>query len=343
MSEAAILDRTGALRDWFDTHLPTTTAPLRLDKFPGGQSNPTYRVSTGETTYVLRRKPSGTVLPSAHAVEREFRLLSALHPVGFPVPEPLALCEDPSVIGAPFYVMTLVEGTIHWNGALPDRPAEERRCIYEGLIDTLARLHTLEPAAVDLEDFGRPGDFFARQLDRWTRQHHASRMKPVPELDKLVDWLPRHRPPQRRSTIVHGDYRIDNAVFAGPGPRVAALLDWELATIGDPLADIAYLALGWILPAEGRSGLAGLDPLPAGIPTLDDVIARYCAATGRDGIPELPWLLAFSLFRLAVILQGVGKRAAQGNASGGSAAQEAARVGSLARAAWEHARAAGAS
>ena len=327
-----------ALQDWFAANVPGADGPVTLDKFPGGQSNPTFRASSGTGRYVLRRKPFGELLPSAHAIEREYRLLSALHPTGYPVPRPLAICDDATVVGAPFYVMDLVDGSVHWDGSLPGMSAGRRSAVYDALVDSLAALHRIEPAAIGLGDFGRSGDFFARQLDRWTRQYRAVQGELIEDMERLIDWLPRHRPEQGRAAIVHGDYRIDNVVFAPGVGAVAAVLDWELATIGDPLFDLAYLALAWILPAEGRSGLVGVDLADLGIPTLDDVVARYCAATGRDGVPDLPWMLAFGLFRLAVILQGVGSRAAAGNASSDAAVREARRVVPFARTAWEQAR-----
>ncbi len=330
-----------SLQNWFETNVPGAKGPIVLDKFTGGQSNPTFRASSGTRQYVLRRKPFGTLLASAHAIEREYRLLSALHPVAYPVPRPLALCEDAAVIGAPFYVMELMDGTVYWDGSLPHMSKEERSAIYGALVDALAALHRIEPTAVGLADFGGSGDFFARQLNRWTRQYRTTQSEHIEEMEQLIDWLPRHKPRQGRASIVHGDYRIDNVVFAPDSAQVAAVLDWELATIGDPLFDLAYLALAWVLPAEGRSGLVGVELSVLGIPLLDDMLARYCAATGRDGVPDLPWLLAFSLFRLAVILQGVGARAAAGNASSDGAVREARRVVPFARAAWDQACRAG--
>lgn len=335
-AEAAILARD-PLRRWFEANVPGANGAVALEKFAGGQSNPTYRASTGSGRWVLRRKPLGELLPSAHAIEREYRLLAALHPAGYPVPRPLARCDDPTILGAPFYVMEMVDGVVHWDGSLPGMAPSGRAAIYGALVDALAALHRIAPQAVGLADFGKGGDFFARQLDRWTRQYRSTQTDQIDEIESLIDWLPRHAPRQDRVAVVHGDYRIDNVVFAQGDGRVAAVLDWELATVGDPLFDLAYLALAWVLPAEGRSGLVGLDLETLGIPTLEDVIARYCAATGRDGVPDLPWLLAFGLFRLTVILQGVGSRAAAGTASSDEAAREARRVVPFARAAWKQA------
>ncbi len=311
-------------------------------KISGGQSNPTYRLLTAAGTFVLRRKPFGPLLPSAHAVEREYRLLAALHPTGFPVPKPLVLCADTSVIGSAFYVMEMVEGRSFWNGALPSIPPADRAQIYNALIDTLARLHAIDHQAAGLHDFGRVGNYFARQVQRWTTQYRAAQTDDVEAVERLIQWLPRTVPEQTRTSILHGDYRIDNLVYASDSARVAAVLDWELATIGDPLADFAYLAMNWVMPADERSGLAGIDCKAAGLPTLDDAVARYCAATHRNGLPDLHWYFAYNLFRLVGIVQGVKKRMQDGNASSSEAATIAARVTPLACAAWEQARQAGA-
>ena len=332
----------GKLADWLATVLPYGGSPLLIDKFAGGQSNPTYKVTQGRRVMVLRRKPFGTLLPSAHAIEREYRLIAALHSTGFPVPRAIALCEDASVIGAPFYLMTMVEGRNLWEGALPDTPRNERRAHYEAMIDTLAALHTLNPQALGLGDFGRPGNYFARQIERWTSQYRSAQTEDIAEAEHLIEWLPATLPAQDRTSIIHGDYRIDNLIFASGAPEVAAVLDWELATIGDPLADFAYLAMNWIMPADGRSGLAGIDLAAAGLPTLDGAIARYCAATGREGLPDLHWYFAYNLFRLTAIVQGIKKRLIEGNASNAQAEVTVARLVPLAQAAWVQARLAGA-
>ncbi len=330
------------LGQWLAGVLPAAPADIRLEKFPGGQSNPTYRMSIDGRDYVLRRRPFGPLLPSAHAVEREYRLISALHPTGFPVPAPLALCQDEDVIGSAFYVMELVEGRTFWNGALPDLSPPERRAAYEAMVDTLARLHSVDPVAVGLEDFGRPGNYFERQVARWTKQYRAAQTDDLPEVERLIDFLPRTAPEQTRTAIIHGDYRIDNLIYAPDSMTVRAVLDWELATLGDPLADFAYMAMNWILPADGRAGLNGLDLEAAGIPSLDDMARRYCAATGRDALPDLHWHFAFNLFRLIGIIQGVKKRMLSGNASSAKAADAVAMLPALTTAAWREARLAGA-
>jgi aminoglycoside phosphotransferase (APT) family kinase protein len=312
-----------------------------VEKFPGGQSNPTYRIGTSQGNFVLRRKPFGTLLPSAHAVDREYRLISALHPTGFPVPRPVALCEDESVIGATFYLMALVEGRTFWDGTLPDVPKADRRAYYEAMVDTLAALHAIDHEAVGLGDFGPPGNYFERQVRRWTKQYRASQTDDIPEVESLIEWLPRTLPAQTRTAIIHGDYRIDNLIYAPDAPTVAAVLDWELTTIGDPLADFTYLAMNWAMPRDGRSGLAGVDLDAEGLPALDDMIARYCAASGRDGVSDLHWYFAYNLFRLVGIVQGIKKRMADGNASSQQAADTVAKLVPLAHAAWAEARKAG--
>ncbi len=332
-----------ALRAWLDETLPGPAgAPLQIEKFAGGQSNPTYRLDRGGERLVLRRKPFGTLLPSAHAVDREYRLIAALHPAGFPVARPLALCTDERVIGAMFYVMAFVDGRVFWDGTLPDVSPDERGALYRAAIEALAALHAIEPGSVGLGDFGRPGNYFSRQIERWTRQYRAAQTDTIDCVERLIAWLPASVPAQTRTSIIHGDYRLDNLIFDPTRPRLLAVLDWELATIGDPLADFTYFAMNWVMPADGRSGLAGADPGARGIPTLDEAVALYCARTGRAALPDLPWYFAFNLFRLVGILQGVRKRFEDGNASSAEAGAMAARVPALAEAAWRQAILAGA-
>jgi aminoglycoside phosphotransferase (APT) family kinase protein len=330
------------LLDWLETHVAGFSGPITVEKFAGGQSNPTYRISAASGAYVLRRQPFGALLPSAHAVNREYRLLRALWPTGFPSPRPFALCDDPRVIGSMFYVMELVGGRIFWNGALPDQSVAERRDVYQSMITTLANLHTIDPNAIGLQDFGRPGNFFTRQVERWTKQYRASQTEQIDAMERLISWLPRTAPAQTASSIIHGDYRIDNLIYAPDKPSVVAVIDWELATIGDPLADFAYVAMNWVMPADGRSGLLGTDLDGTGIPSMDDVVALYSQATGRADIPNLHWYFAYNLFRLAGIVQGVKKRMLDGNASSAAAGETAARLIPLAEAAWEQACLAGA-
>jgi aminoglycoside phosphotransferase (APT) family kinase protein len=339
LPEALDLERLAA---WMHAHVAECEGPVTLTRFAGGQSNPTYRIDTPSGRWVLRRKPFGPVLPSAHAVEREYRVISALHPLGFPVARPEGLCEDAGVIGAPFYVMEMVEGRTIWDGAMPDADPAARRAHYEAMIDTLAALHAIDYAAVGLADHGRPGNYFARQVARWTTQYRASETEPMPAVERLIEWLPRTLPPQTRTAIVHGDYRIDNLIFAPDAPRIAAVLDWELSTLGDPLADFSYLLMNWVTEPEGRSGVKGLTGPATGIPTLEEMVARYCRATGRDGVPQLDWYFAYNLFRLTGIVQGIKRRIINGTAASAHAAEVAGRVHQLADAAWGFAERAGA-
>ncbi len=331
-----------ALGRWMAGTVPGYAGPLSYVRFNGGQSNPTYRLDTPAASWVLRRKPFGPILPSAHAVEREYRVIAALHPTGFPVPRPLGLCEDDGVIGAPFYVMEMVAGRTIWDGAMPGMTPPDRRAHYDAMVDTLAALHQTDPVAAGLGDYGRPGNYFERQVTRWTKQYRASETGRMESVERLIDWLPRTLPPQTRTAIVHGDYRVDNLIYAPGEPRVIAVLDWELSTLGDPLADFSYLLMNWVTEPEGRSGVKGLTGPATGIPTIEEMVERYCAATGRDGVPQLDWYFAYNLFRLTGIVQGIKKRVIDGNAASAKAADTAARVGSLADAAWHFAERAGA-
>ena len=326
-----------ALGDWLAANVEGFNAPFELTKFPSGQSNPTYRLTAASGEYVLRRKPFGKLLPSAHAVDREYRLLSALHPLDFPVPRPLAMCSDAEVIGAIFYVMEMAKGRPYANGALPEFDAATRRRMYEQLIDTLADLHAIDTEAAELGDFGKPGNYFERQVMRWTRQYRDSETDRIPDMERLISYLPETLPEQSRTSIVHGDYRIDNVVFDGDG-TLTAVLDWELATLGDPVADFSYLAMQWVMPADGGAGLGGLDLDALGIPSLEAIVERY---SERSGVPvegRLDWYFAYNLFRLAAIVQGIKKRLIDGTASHANAAEIAAKVPTLAAAAWSFAR-----
>ena len=332
-----------ALERWMKARMPGFEGPIALSKFKGGQSNPTYRLDTPGRAYVLRRQPFGKLLPSAHAVDREYRLIAGLHPTGFPVPKPhFGLCADDSVIGSMFYIMELVEGRSLWDGALPGMTPPDRRAHYDAMVDTLAALHNTDYGAAGLGEYGRPGNYFERQVARWTTQYRASETEHMPAMEALIEWLPATLPEQTRTSIVHGDYRIDNLIFAKDAPKVIAVLDWELSTLGDPLADIAYFLMNWVTEPEGRSGVMGLDGPDSGIPTVEEVVARYCAATGRDALPNLNWYFSYSLFRLAGIVQGIKKRIVDGTASSAQAAKTAERVGPLAIAAWDFAKKAGA-
>lgn len=332
-----------ALAAWFAAHVEGYAGPLEVRQFKGGQSNPTYQLVTPARRYVLRRKPPGKLLPSAHAVDREFKVISGLHQAGFPVARPYALCMDESVIGTIFYVMDNIEGRILWDGTLPDYAPAERRAIYEAQIDTLARLHTVDYAAVGLSDYGKPGNYFARQIDRWTKQYKASETTTIEAMDRLMAWLPATVPADDQTAIVHGDYRLDNMILHATEPKVVAVLDWELSTLGNPLADFSYFLMNWVMPSDQRGGLAEIDDLAAyGIPTIDEAVARYCAETGRDGLPQLDWYFSYNLFRLAGICQGIVGRVRDGTAASAHAQLMEARVPQLAKGAWEFAQRAGA-
>ena len=330
------------LGEWLAANVAGFAGPFAIEKFAGGQSNPTYRIDAASGSYVLRRKPFGPILPSAHAVEREHQLIAALHPTGFPVARPYGLCEDAEVIGAPFYIMEMVEGRTFWDGALPDMRATERTAVYEAIVDTLAALHSVDYVAAGLGEYGKPGNYFERQVARWSKQYRMSQTDDLPEVEKLIEWLPRTVPAQTRTSIVHGDFRIDNMIFAPAEPRVLAVLDWELSTLGDPLADFSYFLMSWVTEPEGRSGVKGLTGPGTGIPTIEAVVERYCAATGRDGVPDLNWYFAYNLFRLTGIVQGIRKRIIDGNASSDQAAKTVERLPGLAASAWHFAREAGA-
>jgi aminoglycoside phosphotransferase (APT) family kinase protein len=307
---------------WASAHVANFKGPVVATKFATGQSNPTYLIETPAKRYVLRRKPPGKLLKSAHAVDREFRVLSALQGVGFPAPRPLALCEDESVIGSAFYLMAHVEGRIFWDPALPELPRDERHAIFDAMSAGLANLHRIDVAAVGLSDYGRPGNYFARQLQRWSEQYRASETGTIADMDQLMVWLADHVPADDgRVSLVHGDWRIDNMIFDKSRPSLVAVLDWELSTLGHPFADIAYQCMQWRLPiveaprAGISRGLAGIDRKAIGLPTEAEYVAGYCRRAGIAGVPDWAFLLAFSFFRYAAIAQGVYKRALDGNAS----------------------------
>lgn len=330
-----------ALDRWMAAHVADYAGPLSVRQFKGGQSNPTYELTTPGRTYVLRRKPPGDLLPSAHAVDREFRVISALSEQGFPVARPHALCEDDGVIGSMFYVMDKVEGRIFWDLKLPGLTPEERRAIYEAQTDTLARLHAIAPDAAGLGDYGRPGNYFARQVGRWSKQYAASETETIPAMDRLMAFLPDSLPPEGAARIVHGDWRLDNMILHPDRPQVLAVLDWELSTLGDPMADLSYYLIGWVIPAGQRNGVGGADLKALGIPTLDETVERYAAATGMRPA-NLDWLLAYNLFRLAAICQGIAGRVRDGTAASPQARATAAQVKPLSGAAWAFAQKAGA-
>jgi aminoglycoside phosphotransferase (APT) family kinase protein len=330
------------LTAWMEANVEGFSGPMSVTKFKGGQSNPTYRIESPSGRYVLRRKPFGPLLPSAHAVDREFKVQAGLYKTGFPVARQYGLCTDDSVVGSWFYIMGMVEGRTIWNGAMPSAEPAERRATYEAMIDTLARLHNTDVAAAGLEDFGKPGNYFGRQVERWTKQYKLAETETMPEMERLIAWLPATLPEQTRTSVVHGDYRIDNMIYAQDRPEVLAVLDWELSTLGDPLADFTYVCMAWVTENGGRSGVADLDRRALGIPELDEVVTRYCAATNRDGVPDMNWYFAYNFFRLAGIMQGIKKRVIDGTASSSHAKAMSERVNPLAERAWAFAEKAGA-
>ena len=311
------------LAAYLEQHVAGFRGPLTSNKFKSGQSNPTYSIAAASGTYVLRRKPPGQLLASAHAVDREFRVLSALHGTVVPVAEPLHLCRDETVIGSMFYLMQYVEGRIFWDPSLPDMSAEQRAAHYDALISSLAAVHGIDIEAVGLADYGKPGNYFPRQISRWGEQYRASETQSIPAMDALIEQLPARCPADDGVVaLAHGDYRVDNLIFHPDQPRVIAIVDWELSTLGHPLADLGYFCMALRLPRNpALPGLAGLDRAALGIPDEEAILRRYTELTGRPMPADWPFVLAFSFFRLAAIAQGVAKRAQQGNASSDKAAQ----------------------
>lgn len=345
VSEALRFDEM-RLADYLAQHIEDFGRPLTVRQFRGGQSNPTYQLITPNRKYVLRRKPPGKLLPSAHAVDREYRVIAALYPTGFPVAKPYVLCEDDSIIGTAFYVMECVEGRIYWGPLLPGMSAEERFAIYDAMNATIAQLHMLDYEKLGLADFGKPGNYIGRQIARWTKQYLASKTEPISEMDRLIDWLPKHLPEEGRSTVVHGDFRLDNMILHAERPEILAVLDWELSTIGDPMADFTYHLMQWQMPPDistsGASSLLNVDLASLGIPEMGAYVEMYCRRTGRTGVPNLDYYAAYNFFRLAGILQGIVGRVRDGTAANENAAQSAAAVRPLAERGWYFAQRAGA-
>ncbi|MEZ5646298.1 MAG: phosphotransferase [Burkholderiaceae bacterium] len=329
-----------ALQRYLQAQVPDLGADLAVTPFAGGQSNPTYLVSDGRHRLVLRKKPPGELLPSAHAVDREFRVISALQGTGVPVARPVCLCEDPSVIGTVFYVMDFVEGRIFWDPALPELSGPQRRALYDDMNRVVAALHAVRPEAVGLQDYGRQGQFLARQVARWSRQYQASETEPIEAMHRLIDWLPGHIPDSEAHGIVHGDLRLDNMIFHPDEPRVIAVLDWELSTLGDPLADLAYHMLPWHLTAQAFRGMAGRDLQSLDIPSERDYLDLWLQRTGHPPVSTETWTvyLVYNLFRLAAILQGIARRALDGTAAASNAAQTGAKATLIADIAWQMAR-----
>ena len=332
----------GALASWMSDHVDGFRGPLTVRQFKGGQSNPTYRLESPGGSYVLRRKPPGKLFPGAHAVDREYRVISALGAAGFPVPRVYGLCEDENAIGTPFYVMDMVEGRIVWEADFPGLSRDHRAAHFDAMNATIARLHSFDPQAIGLADYGRASGFVERQVARWSKQYQSDvEAGRLAQMDAVVDWLEQHLPPDSGDArVVHGDFRCDNMIFAPDEARVAAVLDWELSTLGDPAADFVYHMLMYRMPAGLFTGLGGLDLAALGIPSEEQYVAAYCRRTGRDHLPNVDYLVVFVMFRLAAILHGIKGRLARGNASSAHAAQMVGQLEPLAELALDQARAA---
>ncbi|MFN3659488.1 MAG: phosphotransferase family protein [Pseudolabrys sp.] len=343
---AALRLNEARLADYLAAHIDGFAGPLTVKQFKGGQSNPTYLLETPARRYVLRRKPPGKLLPSAHAVDREFRVIRALSAQGFPVAAPLCYCADETVAGTAFYVMSFVDGRVFWEPQMPGSDAAERAAIYDSMNETIARLHSFEPADIGLADFGKGEHYVARQVDRWSKQYRASETEKIEAMERLIEWLPQHIPPTGPARLVHGDYRLDNLIIAKDEPKVIAVLDWELSTLGDPLADFTYHLMAWHMPhsesAAGTASLVGHDLGALGIPSMADYVDDYVAHTGLDPRPHLNVYLAYNFFRIAAILQGIIGRVRDGTATSDHAPAKAEMIRPLAEKAWEFAKQEGA-
>jgi aminoglycoside phosphotransferase (APT) family kinase protein len=330
---------SAALERYLGAHIEGLRGPLQVEQFAGGQSNPTYLLTASRgSRFVLRRKPPGKLLPSAHAVDREFVVTRALHSTGFPVARPRLLCDDDSVIGTPFFVTDYVEGRVFFEQSLPELPKEMRAPVWHEMCEIIAALHNTDHRAIGLETFGKPGNYCERQIARWTKQYRASETERIAAMDNLINWLPRNMPPQTSNSVVHGDFRLDNMIFHPTEPKILAVLDWELSTLGDPLADFAYHCLSWHVPPGHFRGIAGLDIAALGLPTEQEHVARYCRLTGRGGIDPAHWdfYIAYNLFRIAAILQGIMKRAVEGTAASAQALDAGRRAKPMAGIGWEY-------
>jgi aminoglycoside phosphotransferase (APT) family kinase protein len=327
---------TRRLQSYLQAHIPDFKGPLAVRQFKGGQSNPTYLLETPRGKYVMRRKPPGRLLPSAHAVDREYRVISALHAAGFPVPSPLLMCDDEETVGTVFFVMSYVEGRVFWNLDLPDLEKHERSAIYDHVNCTIAELHSFDWRTLGLADFGRPGNYFSRQIARWSGQYRASETVTIDAMNRLIEWLPENIPKDESSSLVHGDYRLDNIILHPTEPRVIAVLDWELSTIGHPIGDFTYHLMAWQMPeiGVGSTGLKDKDLESLGIPTEEEYVRLYCDRTGRDGIANRNFYSAYNFFRIAAILQGVAGRVRDGTAASAYAQKAAAAVRPLAELGW---------
>jgi aminoglycoside phosphotransferase (APT) family kinase protein len=332
------------LEQYLAANVAGFAGPLTVKQFKGGQSNPTYLLETPARSYVLRRKPPGKLLPSAHAVDREYRVIRALAAQKFPVAAPLVYCDDESIAGTAFYLMSFVDGRVFWEPQMPGANAAERAAVYDAMNTTIARLHTFDPAQIGLGDFGKGENYVARQVERWSKQYRASETEKIDEMERLIAWLPAHIPPAGPVRLVHGDYRLDNLILAQEAPQILAVLDWELSTLGDPLADFTYHLMAWHMPpsesAAGTASLLGHDLERLGIPAMDDYVVAYGARTGFDPRPHLAAYLAYNFFRIAAILQGIVGRVRDGTATSEFAPAKAEMIRPLAEKAWEFALAA---
>ena len=328
----------GPLTDYLRAQGLAGVEPIRVAPLSGGQSNPTFRITADQNAYVLRKKPAGVLAPSAHAIDREYRVMRALHGTDVPVPRMLAYCEDASIVGTPFYLMDFLQGRVFMDPALPDSTPAERGAIYREMGRVIAALHSVDHVAVGLADYGRTGRYVERQIDRWSRQCRALSVPLDSAMHRLMDWLPAHVPPGDETTLVHGDYRIDNLVFHPTEARVIGVLDWELSTLGHPLADLAYHCMAWNVPPALWRGMGGLDLPALGIPTEAQYLADYSAATGRDVQGHWSFYMAYNLFRMAAILHGIAQRAADGSAASADAEETGRKAGPLARLGWEWAQ-----
>ncbi|MGC2786753.1 MAG: phosphotransferase family protein [Roseiarcus sp.] len=328
------------LEGWLAREVDGFRLPLTVRRFSGGQSNPTFLLATPDRNYVLRKKPDGALLPSAHAIDREHRVMRALSSTDVPVPRMLGYCDDPTVVGAAFFVMTHIEGRTFWDARLPDLSRDGRAAVFDEMNKLIAALHRIDPAAVGLADYGRPGRYLERQVARWSKQYLASETRPIEAMNRLIDWLPQHAPPPAVTSIVHGDLRLDNLIFHPVEPRAVALIDWELSTLGDPLVDFAYHMLTWILRADEFRGMADADLPALGIPGAEPYLALYAKRRGIGAIDPALWSyhLVFGLFRLAAILQGIAKRAEDGTASSTDAFETGAKARPIAELAWRKAQ-----